>query len=804
MFLKKNFLYQFALRYPRYVIIGSLVVLCLSLYLNTRLKLEGNLTALLPKDFESVQAFAELQKNFGGLGYLVLAVEGKDATNTAKFADLLVPKIAKLPNVLYVDYQQPVDFFKQRQFLYFDLSDLQEIERRIDRSLSLQKMGVSPVFNFLMDFADDEERPDVTFKDIRKKYEDKVGVKHEGRTSTDEGKFIAFRIKTKSHQQDIDSSYNLIDGIKQIEADVKAELGFQNVRVIYSGDHVQAMKTVDYIQKRMALVSGIVFILLFLILFGYFRSLRLSLLIAYPLILGILLTGATWYLMMGHLNILTGFAAGILAGIGSDYGIYLLKRYQQAREAGDDFYLACERAFNHTGRATFASMLTTVVAFLVLCFSHFRAAAEMGMIGALGLFLNYLTMMLVLPAILSYWKDNALFQTKLVVNTEIKWNLWARGLKYLLNVPMASIIIILVLAASIYSLTIIPQNKEIIFEDGRMDAIPVDGGGDNFYGKVASLYGGNLQPTVLLVEGLEQVSKITKDLEKRMQAEGEHPMLQRVLGLSHFIPEEQARKKQILQRLITKYQQSNYPPATKKQELLTALQDSEQAEIVTENNLPLEVTRLFKSPVVNQYTIYVIPSLTHLNWEWMRNYAHYMWNFRKEIGVDFKPADNPFMASEFVLMMEREAPKLGYMVSAALLLICVFFVKPLWAGILSFLHVMLGLILTLGLMFYLQKHLNTINIMAFPIILGTGIDCFIHFILRYEETHDLLLTIHEKLPSVVVSNLTTTVGFAGLLFTPSFGLRSLGWVTVVGIVLMTLLCSTLLLSILYYKNRLRK
>ena len=114
------------------------------------------------------------------------------------FADELGASVTQLPTVRYVDYRRPVDFFKDRQWLFVEKDDLVEMERRIDRSIELQEEGVSPIFSNLMDFADPKDRPDLTFEDIKQKYKDKMGPDRSEVSSGKEGKnLMMIRVPTE-------------------------------------------------------------------------------------------------------------------------------------------------------------------------------------------------------------------------------------------------------------------------------------------------------------------------------------------------------------------------------------------------------------------------------------------------------------------------------------------------------------------------------------------------------------------------------------------------------------------------------
>lgn len=804
-------IYRLGQRFPRLVFLLSLLITLAAFWAAKNLPIENNITALLPKSFESVQALKALEESFGGLGFLVVIVEGDDSDRAAEFSDQLVDKISHLKGVEYVDYRRPIDYFKERQWLYIDLEDLQVMERRLDRSLVLQKEGVSPYFSHLMDFADPEDNPDLTYEDIQEKYQDREGFNLEEefaeRTVSDEGKFIAFRVKTKAHQQNLDASQETIDEIIGLKNELKENPKYSQIRVSFSGDHVSAIEIVDFLRRRMAVVSFVVIALLIFVLWAYLRRFSAVFMVGYPLISSILWTGGLVYLFLGHLNVITGFAAGILAGLGSDYGIYIVTRFFQERGSGKDFRSACDLAFQNTGRATYSSMLTTVFAFLALLFSDFGVTVEFGIVGALGLFMNYLAMMVVLPSLLAL-REKVLIKRKAVKQKDLSLGdlhgaIGRSRIFQALFYPRGSLVVLGVfLCLTLASALTLPIQSQIDFDDGRLDPIGLPG--EKLYEKVADLYGGTLQPTLLLVDNWKNGEKVVGVFKSEIDKAGDNSKLpyKTIVGPSSFIPNQQESKQVTLKNLATKFQKSNFPMESKRLELIDSFENSSQVPPVTFESLPKEVTRLFVSPYQdNVLALFLFPQYDELNWDWMRRYSKAVHKVRADHGLNFQPVDNPFVATEFVEMMEKEGPKMLGTTLLFILLILLWVARPVTRALLIFFHLFAGLILLAGGMWVFGIKLNTINFVALPIILGTGIDCFIHFGLRYDETGDMEETVYNKLPTILISNLTTIIGFGGLLFIPSAGLRSLGWMALLGLVIMTALCAFLFPRVLLLLKR---
>jgi hopanoid biosynthesis associated RND transporter like protein HpnN len=105
-------------------------------------------------------------------------------------------------------------------------------------------------------------------------------------------------------------------------------------------------------------------------------------------------------LTVGSLNLLSSVFAIVLVGIGVDFGIHVLARYR-ARLASDAAPDAAARdAILHAGRGNLTSAATTVVAFAATGLTDFAGLAELGFVAGSGVLLCLVSMQLVFPAAL--------------------------------------------------------------------------------------------------------------------------------------------------------------------------------------------------------------------------------------------------------------------------------------------------------------------------------------------------------------------------------------------------------------------
>lgn len=157
----------------------------------------------------------------------------------------------------------------------------------------------------------------------------------------------------------------------------------------------QALVQLGLLQS--SLWSGAAILVLCLVML---RSLRQTVLTLVPLVSGLALTLGAVYWIYGYLNLITSSFVSTLLGLGIDFGVHMMHRFNEQRRGGSDVAGSIREALLHTGPPILIGALVTVLAFLTTLGSDFTAYAELGVITAVGLGFVVLTTLFVLPSLL--------------------------------------------------------------------------------------------------------------------------------------------------------------------------------------------------------------------------------------------------------------------------------------------------------------------------------------------------------------------------------------------------------------------
>lgn len=175
------------------------------------------------------------------------------------------------------------------------------------------------------------------------------------------------------------------------------EAGLTGVPVIESDE-------TDVAQQDATITSIIAVAVIAVILVIAFHSWLMPLLMVVSLLVGIAWTFGFLTLSIGYLQILSVVFTVILLGLGVDFGIHLISRFELVRQLHGGGLPGFRRSMSDTlqvvGPGIVTGAVTTAIAFGATLLTDFRGMAEMGLIAGVGILLCLIAMFTVLPALL--------------------------------------------------------------------------------------------------------------------------------------------------------------------------------------------------------------------------------------------------------------------------------------------------------------------------------------------------------------------------------------------------------------------
>lgn len=178
-------------------------------------------------------------------------------------------------------------------------------------------------------------------------------------------------------------------------------------QVELSGNNVVNMTVRREVLEDAWAAGGIGLLLVIVLLWIDFRSLRRAAMALAPLLVGITWMLGAMVLFKIHMNFLNIFVTTMVIGIGVDYGVHVLHRYLEVRDLSDEDFA---NGLHETGKAVVAAALSTVAGFGSITFSHYPGLVSTGKVAILGAVTTSLVSITVLPALLAWRREHRLKQ----------------------------------------------------------------------------------------------------------------------------------------------------------------------------------------------------------------------------------------------------------------------------------------------------------------------------------------------------------------------------------------------------------
>jgi hopanoid biosynthesis associated RND transporter like protein HpnN len=557
--------------------------------------------------------------------------------------------------------------------------------------------------------------------------------------------------------------------------------------------------------------------------------------IGYPLLTVVtLLTGTVWAmgwmtLTVGHLNILSATFAVMLIGMG-DYGVLWVMRYEQARRLGADVPAALKHTAIHVAVGNVTAASTLALAFFAAMLADFQAVAELGWIAGCGVLLCALACFTVLPALLMVFdRRTQPIAVTIPIATQAGWlprltsrpwwvvagglavtaalavfagrvgydhnllHLQAKGLD---SVKWELRLIEKTAGASWHALSYTSTPEEALALKKRYEQLP----GVSRVVEVASLIPADQD------RKLEQLRDIQQRLRHLPERSSGGPSLadQILPNLFSGIPALKRDLDQLIVRLGPQPPLAGLPEALRQVRAeLDRLPDGAAGERLRgfeqhlAGDLADDLRRLRDVATPRAITLDDLPPEFRERYvgrggKWLlRVFAKdCLWDFApleeftKQVQtVDPEATGKPFATVEGLKAMKNGFQWAGLYSFGVIVLVLALDFRGLRPTLLALAPLVMGLVLSLGIMGLCGLPLNPANVIAFPLILGVGVDNGVHVL------HDHLLrraagraTISYPIGrGVLVKALTSMIGFGTLMISSERGLAGLGFSLTLGV-----------------------
>jgi len=378
------------------IIIFALALSVLCIYPVSNLRWELDMADLLPKEHSAIITQNQVYKEFGGWQTLIILSKSLDSVANANFIATLAASLEQSDLVNLAEYRTEADFYREHRLLYINLQDLETIRDRIKSLVAKQKQKLNPFIVELVKDTSTSNEPFFYLEDIEWKYLQKL---KNFRGSTD-GKVQVLEIYPAKNNLNLTDMRKLY-GFAKAKADSLSKQ--KNIDVLYGGavyDFVANSRTLLSEVRTLALISALVLFAIFV--FFCFKIPVISLITALCLAMATLWTFAGVSILFGRINILTIILALIIPGLGGRNATHLLSRYTEEMQKGLSVKLALESTILGIGQPFTVSAFISSSMLFCLFSIPLQGIKELGIAGGLGILFDWIAISVVLPAMLIF------------------------------------------------------------------------------------------------------------------------------------------------------------------------------------------------------------------------------------------------------------------------------------------------------------------------------------------------------------------------------------------------------------------
>ncbi len=752
------------------IILVALAVSVLSGYLASQLDIKADPADLLPDDYISVRELNRIKERVGGIGPLMVVITGDELTASIQFLNALADSLEQSPLLSSVirGRTEEVEFLSDNRLLYMDLQDLQELQQRVHDKVELEKLKRSPLY---VGFDEEEDPLDVSDLEAKYSHADLTGFERDY-YMTAEANGVILRVYPTGVITDVKFTQRLLHDIRQTVDHIGPKRFHPSLEVTFSGSFKNASNQYNVVLRDLKSTALYAFLGVLVLISVYFRQVLSPLFIVLPLLMSLSWTfGLTW-IVIGNLNQITVCLFAILFGLGIDFGIHIFARYREARRRGLDTEAALVETVCHTGSALSTTAVTTAVAFFSLLFSDFKGFSEFGFIVGAGILFSLVAMLIICPAFIVLVERLRLIRLK---QKSVPQHLVRRG-----RYPVPHLTIILGLLATGYSLYHI---KELGFEYDFKQLRP-DTQEEAPRGSIPDELKETRSPAIVLTENRQQAMAVVAEIDRVMAARGDSSTIRSVKSIYSFLPEDQPEKLLILADLRQLLEGNQDLLDDDDRARADSLQSFLDVVELSLEDLPQDMTKSFSSKEGK------ILSFVQINAAVPLRDGRNAIAFADEVKVIHAADGNIYYASsahiifaEMLQLMLDDAVKAVALTLLMVTIVLLIDLRSVVSVILVLTPLLTALLWVTGFMYVFDFKVNIYNIVAFPTIIGMGIDNAVHVFHRYRESGvgSLRLVLRTTGMALLATTLTTMVGFAGLVPAHHPALYWIGIVSLLGL-----------------------
>ncbi|MGA9750493.1 MAG: MMPL family transporter [Acidobacteriota bacterium] len=804
-------------------------------------RIDSDILDLLPRHNPTVENFREATHDFKSLDYLFILVQTKDSKghpidNYEEFADDMAAGLRKSGMVEGVeyrlqDYEGVIQEMLPYTLLYLNQSDLPEVASRFTDAQIRKQVADNRRFlsnpASLMTKELIQYDPFGLFSVLKRHFMGKTRQLNvdlsDGYYLSKDGSALLMIVRPDHPAQDIAYGKRLMSTVRSLEAKVRAQWGEENpeevkfLKVSYGGGYPIAQDDANLI-KHDALVNTVTSVVLVMFVFLWAFRRKSALVYGWaPLLLGLILTFGIAHLLGVTLNSATAGFGALLVGLGIDFSTVMYGRYIEERNRGLTAEESLASIMGNTGKGVMVGAATTACTFGAMILTQFNGMRQVGIYTAVGILFCCASVFVLLPAMLNF---HQIHKTRKGIEPTFHMHSfgfegmarWAhRHPRWTLSVAAIVTVAMGVLALGVR----LDDNVQNLRSPKNM--------GITVSTEVAKKFGASLTYMMVVVDAPtpDGVVRASKKVIEAVQPFVKAGDILFTDSISTYLPTEKSQEAVLRVLHEDKGEAFSYDRIRAVFDSACQANNFNQAYFdpylktlhrMLDPTGPVTYAHLMKgplAPILRKYIVqkgpdhyrgvaylYIPDEFKRFEPQGLIRAVHATDPEAKVVGIN--------VLSKVLRRQVRHDALLAFLVGTLLVfLIIVFDFRAFWPAVYSLVPLAVGLVWMLGSLRLMGESLNMMNIFVTTMILGIGSDYGIYLVHRYleEDGHNMVRVIQETGNPIAIAALTTIAGFGSMSLSSYPGLRSMGYVSLLGSLFCMIGTLTVLVALLTVVDR---
>jgi predicted exporter len=772
------------------------LITAMALLLAMRLKLITGFESLLPESRPSVHELHRVEAQTSSLSTIFVVLEGQDPAGLRRASDALVPALKALgpPWVGQVEdgLQESINFIKPRAGLFTDKAKLAQLRDRIEARYAYEVSKQSG-----LGIESDEPPPPVDAESVKELLGVKEGDEQRypgGYYQSADGKTVVIAIRCGVVGSDFARAEQALAKVGAVVAQVNPASFDPAARWGLSGDLAIGLSEFKLINRDLTEIGIAGALLILSVVFLYYLRFRTVVAMALAIGVGLSWTFGLTEILLGHLNLATGFLFTIIGGNGINFAILFMARYLEERRAGQPAAESVATARRTTWQPTLTAAAAASASYGALIVTEFRGFREFGIIGGFGMLICWGATYLALPSILIVMERlfpldagpprflNRIFKASaegvpfgrpFACVVEKAPRLIAVGGALLAIVGAVLTVSYIRSDPMEYDTNRIQSDRRAVAEVHRLIGIAI---------RITGYVG--LDGMAIMTDRPDQVAPLKAALEARRDAApADAKPFKAVHALQDFVPDDQESKIPILMQIKRRVTKANRQGFIKDWDQIQPYLPPDDLQPFGLADLPEAVARPFTDrDGVRGRIVYISPLDGDITSD-----AHYLLRWADSFRSTTLPDGTVVLGSGRAVIYAdmwsavlADVPKaVGVSFLATLCIVAIAF-RRRRPTVSVMLALLVGVFWTVGTLALMHVKINFLNFIALPVTFGIGVDYAVNIVQRNEDLDDPGSVLRRTGGAVILCSLTTLLGYLALVRSVNFGVRSLGVAAVIG------------------------